>query len=284
MLYKIYGNWDIKIQNAKKGISMMRERLYQKKVLLVLDDVDKMEQLQATIAGSSDWFGPGSRVIITTRDKHLLVSHGVERTYEVEKLSEKEALELFCWNAFKTNKVDPSYADISKQALAFASGHPLALQVVGSCLFGRSIYEWSSVLDTVERIPIKQIQTVLKISYDSLEEEEKRIFLDIACFFNGEKLEVVEDILLSLYGASVNYSIEELIEKSLIKIDDGFVTLHNLIQDMGREIVRQESPLEPGKRSRLWFPQDVVHVLQENSVSNKTDTRWFDFLFVSFIF
>jgi hypothetical protein len=47
------------------------------------------------------------------------------------------------------------------------------------------------------------------------------------------------------------------------------VTLHNLIQDMGREIVRQESPLEPGKRSRLWFPQDVVHVLQENSVSNK---------------
>ena len=40
---------------------------------------------------------------------------------------------------------------------------------------------------------------------------------------------------------------------------------------MGKEIVRQESVKEPGKRSRLWFPKDIVQVLEENKV-NKIDT------------
>jgi hypothetical protein len=42
--------------------------------------------------------------------------------------------------------------------------------------------------------------------------------------------------------------------------------MHDLIRDMGREIVRQESTLEPGRRSRLWFSDDIVHVLEENKV------------------
>ena len=268
MLSEICRDEHINIGHLTDGISVIKQRLCRKKVLLVLDDVDDLKQLQV-IAGVSDWFGSGSRVIITTRDKHLLASHGVERAYAVEALNERESLDLLCWNAFKTDQVDPSYADVLKRALTFASGLPLALQVVGSYLFGRSINEWISALDLYERVPEKHIQTVLKLSYDSLEEEEQSIFLDIACFFNGHKLEDVTDMLSARYGESTKYSIEELIEKSLIKIDGGLVTLHNLIQDMGREIVRQESPIEPGKRSRLWSYEDVLHVLQENSVSYK---------------
>ncbi|MCI17635.1 TMV resistance protein N-like, partial [Trifolium medium] len=65
---------DINVQNEKEGISMIRQRLCRKKVLLVLDDVNKKEQFKA-IAGASNWFGPGSRVIITTRDNNLLLRH-----------------------------------------------------------------------------------------------------------------------------------------------------------------------------------------------------------------
>jgi hypothetical protein len=36
---------------------------------------------------------------------------------------------------------------------------------------------------------------------------------------------------------------------------------------MGKEIVQQESPKDPGKRSRLWFHKDIVQVLEENKVS-----------------
>ena len=43
--------------------------------------------------------------------------------------------------------------------------------------------------------------------------------------------------------------------------------MHDLLQDMGKEIVRRESPKEPGGRSRLWLYEDVIHVLKNNSVS-----------------
>lgn len=267
---------DIDIGHVSKGIPVIKQRFSRKKVLLVLDDVDKMEQIEV-IVGRPDWYGPGSRVIITTRDKHLLVCHGVERTYEVDALNGEKSLYLLCWNAFKTDKVDARYENILKRALTFASGLPLALQVLGSYLFGKSIEEGISSLHQYERVPEKHIQAVLKISYDSLEKEEQGIFLDIACFFNGYKLKDVNDMLLARYGESAKYSIEELIEKSLLKIDDGLVTLHNLIRDMGREIVRQESPNEPGKRSRLWLPQDVVEVLETNSGSSTIESLFLNF-------
>lgn len=72
---------------------MIKHRLHRKKVLLVLDDVDTLEQLRAA-AGGPGWFGPGSRVIITTRNKHLLMSHQVKRTYEVDELDKKDAIEF----------------------------------------------------------------------------------------------------------------------------------------------------------------------------------------------
>jgi hypothetical protein len=61
-----------------------------------------------------------------------------------------------------------------------------------------------------------------------------------------------------------------LVEKSLIKISEigkfHIVTLHDLVEDMGKYIVRQESP-NPGERSRLWASEDINEVLKENKVS-----------------
>lgn len=48
--------------------------------------------------------------------------------------------------------------------------------------------------------------------------------------------------------------------------ESGCLKMHGLIQDMGREIVRKESPLIPGNRSRLWHYKDILQVLEENSV------------------
>jgi len=41
------------------------------------------------------------RIIITTRDEHLLISHNVEAANKVKKLNHSHALELFSWFAFK---------------------------------------------------------------------------------------------------------------------------------------------------------------------------------------
>ncbi|KAE9587836.1 putative winged helix-turn-helix DNA-binding domain, leucine-rich repeat domain, L [Lupinus albus] len=116
------------------------------------------------------------------------------------------------------------------------------------------------------------LQKILKISFDALEEKEQQIFLDIACFFKGYELVEVEDILSAHFGVSVKYHIRVIVDKCLIKIDPfpQILKLHDLVEDMGKEIVRQESPQDAGERSRLWLHQDIIQVLEENKGSRKT--------------
>ncbi|XP_061370718.1 disease resistance protein Roq1-like [Gastrolobium bilobum] len=275
LLSELLGEKDIKVGDVNRGIPIIKRRLQRKKILLILDDVDKPKQLKV-IAGGRDWFGSGSRIIITTRDKHLLATHGIVKSYEVKQLSDEKALELFSWHAFKHNKIDPVYEDISKSAVSYAHGLPLALEVIGSNLFGKNLAVWKSTLGKYERTPNKEIHETLNVSYDDLEEDEKGIFLDITCFFNSYEISYVKEILY-LRGFHSENGIQALTDKSLIKIDrNGFVRMHDLIKDMGREIVRQESASEPGRRSRLWFDEDIVHVLKENTGTDTIEVMIID--------
>ncbi|GMI78998.1 hypothetical protein HRI_001569100 [Hibiscus trionum] len=43
--------------------------------------------------------------------------------------------------------------------------------------------------------------------------------------------------------------------------------MHDLLQEMGRKIVREKSIEEPGKRCRLWEEEDVHHVLTKNTAT-----------------
>ncbi|KAL2335507.1 hypothetical protein Fmac_016720 [Flemingia macrophylla] len=278
LLSELVGEKKMNIASVKHGVSMIQHRLQRKKVLLIVDDVDKHEQLQAVV-GKPDWFGPGSRIIITTRDEQLLTSHEVKRTYEVKELNKNDALQLLTWKAFKTEEVDPCYAEVLNRVVTYASGLPLALEVIGSNLFGKSIQEWKSAIKQYERIPTNQILKILKVSFDVLEEEEKSVFLDIACCFKGYELEEVEDILHAQYGDCMKYHIGVLVGKSLLKLSlhGTMVTLHDLIEDMGKEIVRQESPKNPGKRSRLWSHEDIIEVLEDNTGTSKIEIIHLDF-------
>ncbi|KAG4981592.1 hypothetical protein JHK84_035168 [Glycine max] len=270
LLSDILGEKDIKVGDVSRGIPIIERRLRKKKVLLILDDVDKLVQLQV-LAGGYCWFGSGSKIIITTRDKKLLATHGVVKLHEVKQLNDEKAFELFSWHAFKRNKFDPSYVDILNRAVFYACGLPLALEVIGSHLFGKSLDECNSALDKYERIPHRGIHDILKVSYDGLEEDEKGIFLDIACFFNTCNMRFVKQ-MLHARGFHAEDGIRVLSDKSLIKIDEsGCVKMHDLIQHMGREIVRQESKLKPRKRSRLWLDEDIVRVLEENKGTDKIE-------------
>ena len=281
LLSKILGEKDINLASEHEGISMIRQRLQRKKVLLILDDVDKCEQLRA-LAGSPDWFGPGSRVIITTRDTQLFASHQVKRTYEVNPLNEKDALQLLTWKAFKTEQVDQSYIEVLNHAVTCASGLPLALEVIGSNLFAKSLEQCKSAVNQYKRIPSSQILDKLKVSFDALEGEEKSVFLDIACCFRGYALAEVEIMLRALYDDCMKHHIGVLIDKSLIKIgSSSTIEMHDLIEDMGRQIDRKESSKEPGKRRRLWLPKDIIQVLKNNTVS---ETQIIVFFFSKLIY
>ena len=184
---------------------------------MIHDDVDKCEQLQA-LAGSPDWFGPGSRVVITTRDTQPLASHHVKETYEVNPLNKDDALQLLPRKDFKTEQVDASYVEVLNHAITYASGLPLALEVIGSNLAGKSIEKWKSAINQYKRIPNNQIIEILKVSFEALEREEKSVFLDIACCFKGYALREIEDIFGAIYDDCMKHHIGVLVNKSLIKI------------------------------------------------------------------
>ncbi|KAG6676225.1 hypothetical protein I3842_15G141300 [Carya illinoinensis] len=182
----------------------------------------------------------------------------------MNKLNPRDALKLFSWHAFKRDQPDNDFVELTKLALQYAGGLPLALIVVGSNLRGRDTRFWESELKKYKRIPNKKIYDILKISFDGLDDVEKNIFLDIACFFKGDKREYVTKILDSC-GFFAYAGIINLIDKSLITVNEfDRLWMHDLLEDMGKEIVRQESPEEPGKRSRLWFHEDVREVLEKN--------------------
>ncbi|XP_029124763.1 TMV resistance protein N isoform X2 [Cajanus cajan] len=269
LLSEVLNHRDFKVGSKDKGINLIKTRLCCKKVLIVVDDVDSLEQLESLV-GEYSWFGLGSRIIITTRDEHLLVAHNVEASYKVKELSHDHALELFCWYAFKHPFPQINYEELSFHILNYAKGFPLALTVLGSHLCGRDKAQWISALAKLEKVPNKHIFEVLKISFDGMEENEKTIFLDIACFFKGEDKQYVKMILdgCDLHSDS---GIGVLMDKSLITVELNKLWMHELLQEMAKEIVRRESPKEPGNRSRLWFHEDVLHVLDQNMGTNNIE-------------
>ncbi|XP_020207769.2 TMV resistance protein N-like [Cajanus cajan] len=276
MLSELIGERNVKFGDVHQGIPILQQRLCRKKVLLVLDDIDNKEQLQATVGGL-DWFGLGSIIIITTRDKHLLDIHGVEKLFEVNELDDIEAHKLFSWNAFRNKEVDSNYKEIIKRAIYYARGLPLALEIIGSNLLGKTSDEWDSALKAYDKIPNGDIQKILRVSYDSLDTNEREIFLDIACFFRGCTLRHATN-MLEARGFHPKFGIRVLEEKSLVKIDkhDGkFVIMHDLIRSMGREIVRQQSNW-PQKRNRLWFYEDIISVLEKQSENDEIEAMMLD--------
>ncbi|XP_042511158.1 disease resistance protein RUN1-like isoform X2 [Macadamia integrifolia] len=248
------------IYNEDQGIIIIKKHLYCKRVLIVLDDVEKMEQF-CKLVGRHGWLCPGSRIIVTTRDKHLLDKLEVDEKYLVETMNQYESLELFSHHAFQQNHPLENYEQLSNDVILYAGGLPLALKVLGSHLWKKSQVEWKNELKKLRKIPNGQILEKLEISYNGLDDFDKTIFLDISCFFIGKNKSVVITIL-DACDAGGEAGIKLLIERSLITIDeDNLLRMHDLIRDMGREIVRKQSPRKPGGRSRLWDNDDVIDVL-----------------------
>nr|XP_023877376.1 disease resistance protein RPP5-like [Quercus suber] len=193
---------NLRVNTIYEGKTRINKILRLKKVLIILDDVDNADQIE-TLLGQCECFAFGSRIILTTRYKSLLVNRNGLSTYDygVKELDEDEAIELFRKHAFPRNEVPEDYLELEKQAISYAKGLPLALK------------------------------DVLK-----------------AC---------------GLYPV---YGIRKLIDKCLLTIDqyNYYLLMHDLLQQMGMDIVRQEALKKPGERSRLWRYKEALDVVTKN--------------------
>ncbi|XP_074359277.1 TMV resistance protein N-like isoform X2 [Apium graveolens] len=253
---------NVKIDNVDQGIELIRARICSKKVLIVIDDLDNIMPLEFIVGP----FAMGSIIIITTRNEDLLDSVRVEAKYKVNGLGDVESRQLFMQHAFGDNKIPDTFKELSKEILEHAGGLPLALKVFGSNLLNQSERDWRWFINKLKRIPIGDVENKLKISYHALKSVDpmlQNVYLDIACFFVGLKKKEVVNIMETCY-TFVDRHIHILNKRCLLTTnDDDELGMHDLLQDMGRNIARNESPDEPGKHSRLWVSKDICDVLKK---------------------
>jgi hypothetical protein len=192
-----------------------------------------------------------------------VLNNVVDETYEVERFNHEEALRLFSSKALKNCIPTIDHRDLIEHITSHVQGNPLALIVLGSSLYGKSIEEWRSALSKLAQDP--QIKNALIISYEGLDSEQKSIFLDIAHFLRRWEQNRATRILDGFDDRPVIFDISTLIDKCLITTTENLLEMHDLLQEMAFNIVRAESNF-PGERSRLCHLPDVVHVLEENKV------------------
>ncbi|XP_031390363.1 TMV resistance protein N isoform X2 [Punica granatum] len=258
------------VSDNEDGVKKIREMLRTKKVLLVLDDVDHTEQIDR-LADNSSWFGSGSRIIITTRDKSTIERDPSRKImqFEMMEMNYYQALQLFSKQAFKEDFPPTDYLDLSKEVISVVGKLPLALEIIGSHLHGKQKDEWKENIRTLARIPHKNVQKKLRLSYDSLEYRAQQVFLDIACFFNNKD----KTNAMYMWEACKFHpesAIDDLVSMSLIKIiDHETFWMHDQLRDLGREIVCLENFIDFGKRSRLWEHKEAIAMLKRREGTRK---------------
>ncbi|KAI7742664.1 hypothetical protein M8C21_025552 [Ambrosia artemisiifolia] len=169
---------------------------------------------------------------------------------------------MLSWHAFGRNEPNKGDKKELEKVIQYCKGHPLALKVLGSS-FRKKDATWEDILESLVNENNSNITDVLKISFDSLpSEKDKELFKHIACLFVGEDRKFTEDILKAC-GICKSYGVEILINRCLLTVGwSGQLMMHQLLQDMGKDIVCQESPKKPWKRSILWHPEECLDVLQ----------------------
>ncbi|XP_039161295.1 disease resistance protein RUN1-like [Eucalyptus grandis] len=264
LLSSIHRSRNNELYDVDCGIDMIRRQLSNKKVLIVVDDMEEKDLLEKLV-GECDGLKSGSRVIITTRN--LSAIRNEPKTildYEVKEMESDQSLQLFCRHAFGKDFPPGDYESLAREIVSTLGNLPLAVEVIGSSLSckhdNRAL--WIEVLEKLRKAPLGKVRESLMISYEELEKEQKQVFLDIACLF------VQEDKTYPIFMWSdcnyyPNYAIDVLLHRSPIKVEsDSKFRMNDQVRDLGRHIVQEGDCKYPSKFSRVWTHEDALNILR----------------------
>ncbi|KAH9313271.1 hypothetical protein KI387_028306, partial [Taxus chinensis] len=136
LLTDLLGYSQTYIGNTSAGRRLLRDRLRGfPRVLIVFDDIDDIEQIENLLL-VKDVLGNGSLILVTSRDRNLLVRSQINILYDVKRLSVQNAQELFYWHAFHQSKPLSDFENLVAELVNICDGFPLALKVLGGQLCG----------------------------------------------------------------------------------------------------------------------------------------------------
>ncbi|CAL5420780.1 unnamed protein product [Camellia sinensis] len=193
--------------NSNQLQTILAEKLYARRFLLVLDDVGNCD--------NRDWAkfftfltdgAKGSKIVVTTRNKLVASTLGTVPMYNLKSVSDEDCRELLLkWSGLEeVREQHVNLSEISKEIAKKCHGLPLASKSLGNLMFmNTNENQWLRFKDTelweLEQHSRNDILPVLRLSYDSLPANLKRCFLYCSIF--PKKFEIETDKLIQLWIA-----------------------------------------------------------------------------------
>ena len=259
-----------------KAREILKDIQKTKRILIVVDNVSKPSQLHQLLDSMSNHVNGSYKLIASSRDWSSLEQHVPKAgKVDMQTLDGNQPMELFLMHAFGTDQSCPPYLKhVVEKIVDACCGLPLSLKVMGTCMQGeKRLRIWERTLQRLLRARHtgshdKKIWETLKISFEKLNDQEKNMFLDIACFFHKDVYldDLYEKISLRKFHENINIAqelLESLQNKSLVKVhNNGVIDMHDQLREMGRMIT--ESDKFAG--TRIWdlcYPTFVNHCKQK---------------------
>lgn len=155
-LLKDLKGMNIRIDSCEEGIGELTKNLKVcDKVLVILDDVDHLDQLNAFLP-IKDVLHPKSLILVTSRDKGLLIRARIAESsiYHLSGLNRIHSQQLFCSHAFSQSYPPPEYENLVDGFLKACDGLPSSLKVFGARLYGKYDQSyWEDVLRGLNKTP-----------------------------------------------------------------------------------------------------------------------------------
>ncbi len=221
---------------AEQGRERLRELLKDRAALLILDDVWQREHAEAF-----NVIGPRCRLLLTTRDAGLVTALAAkENHYQVQLPTVAEARAILAKAAGVTELADEARAIIEE-----CDRLPLALALCGGMVYvGTS---WADLLEALRGHDLRflsdahpgeeqhaNVWKAIDVSVRVLPEAERRRFAELAVFAldTGAPEAAVETLwehTASLEPRHARKLVRELAARSLVELDSGRVTLHDVV-------------------------------------------------------
>ncbi|KAF8024994.1 hypothetical protein BT93_F1986 [Corymbia citriodora subsp. variegata] len=264
--------------------------LTQKKFVLLIDDVWRRLDL-SNIGVPHPGLKNGSKVVFTTRLKHVCDQMGANKTLEVQCLAAEEALELFEKN-FGKSLVDcpQEIRDLAKDIADECKGLPLALVTVGRAMARKdNPSEWRHALTMLRNNPYKlsgmveEVYHILEFSYNNLNDPTLQACFLYCCLFPEDYLVSTNELIELWIGAGLLEDTNDvyrmrdegesvlgdlqracLLEHGYNSLGMDCVKMHDVIRDMATWIA-----CDHGQRENK-----LLVIEKEDDMSAKMISKW----------
>ncbi|KAG6469636.1 disease resistance protein RPM1-like [Zingiber officinale] len=248
-------------------LESIRESLQQKRYIVVLDDVwrvDLWEKISHAFVDCNN----GSRLLVTTRYHEVARIANEVHMIKLQQLNEKDAWILFCKKAFRrenNNDCPQELEDYSNRILNKCQGSPLAITVIGRLLSTKEKSEsgWKEVYDCLhwefEKNPsLDALKSILNLSFNDLPFYLKNCF--VYCSIFPEDYLIKRKKLIRLWVAEgfmkknnnnrvmeeeAEYYLAQLVDRSMLQVVERnnfgrlkAFRMHDVVREVTLEISR----------------------------------------------